>query len=132
MIEVPFWLQIYLGVQAVLGVIMIEYAWARNKRFIVQDEERDKNYPLFRRHDSKHWARWKFYPGAIIWMPTRFFSLIIIATIFNIIASLLTCGHDFSKGPIKKGCRRTLIRGIYRTMSSMYVLVAGMLTTNVR
>lgn len=94
--EVPMFLQIYLGVQAVLGIIMIEYAWSRNKRFLIQDEERDKNYPLFRRHDSKYWARWKFYPGAILWLPTRFFGLIIIALTFNIIASLLTCGHDFS------------------------------------
>jgi hypothetical protein len=28
-------------------------------------------YPQFRRVDAKNWARWKFYPGAMIIMPTR-------------------------------------------------------------
>ena len=109
---------------------MFEYAWSRNFRFRQIDEARDRNYPLFRRYDNKNWSRWKFYPGAVLWMPTRFFGLIIIAIVFNLIASLMTCGHDFSKGPIKKGCKKTCIRGIYRSMSALYVFTAGLWTSN--
>ena len=32
---------IYLGVQAILGIIALEYAWCRTKRFREIDEKRD-------------------------------------------------------------------------------------------
>jgi|TARA_B110000285_G_C15134511_1_gene625948 hypothetical protein len=41
------------------------------------DEERDSQYPAFRRRDVQNWARWKFYPGAVLVMPTRLILLII-------------------------------------------------------
>jgi len=34
-------------------------------------------FPLYRRIDAKNWARWKFYPGAMILMPTRLMLLLI-------------------------------------------------------
>jgi hypothetical protein len=68
--------------QAVLGIFMIEFSWKRSARFRQLDEDRDKKYPLFRRNDNKKWARWKFYPGAMLWMPTRFVSVVLIALIF--------------------------------------------------
>lgn len=64
-------LLIYFGVQAIIGIISIEYAWARTKRFREVDEQRDAMFPQFRRTDAKNWARWKFYPGAMFLMPTR-------------------------------------------------------------
>ena len=68
------WVQIiviYLSVQALVGIIAIEYAFARTKRFREANEGRDSQYPHFRRYDAKHWKRWKFYPGAMFLMPTR-------------------------------------------------------------
>jgi hypothetical protein len=64
-----------------MGIIAIEYAWIRTKRFREQNEERDANFPAFRRNDAKDWARWKFYPGAILSMPSRL-TLLIIDTLF--------------------------------------------------
>ena len=112
--------------QAVMGIFMIEFSWKRSARFRQLDEDRDKKYPLFRRNDNKKWARWKFYPGAMLWMPTRFVSVVLIALIFQTIASLLTCGHNFRNGPMKKGCRKSLVRVLYKFFVSLYIWVAGM------
>ena len=38
-------------VQAILGIVAIEYAWNRTKRMREIDEERDSQYPAFRRTD---------------------------------------------------------------------------------
>ena len=64
-------LLITLAVQAVIGVIAIEYAFLRLKRFKNIDEERDSRFPAFRRRDAHLWSKWKFYPGALLSMPFR-------------------------------------------------------------
>lgn len=72
---------IYMIVQAVIGIIGIEYAWYRTRRFRKFDEERDREFPHFRRFDTMYWQRWKFYPGAMLVMPTRCM-LLILDTLF--------------------------------------------------
>lgn len=67
---------IYFVVQAVIGIIAIEYAWCRTKRFRENNPARDEQYPAFRRYDAQYWARWKFYPGAMLLMPTRLVLLV--------------------------------------------------------
>jgi hypothetical protein len=64
-------------VQAILGLILIEYAWAKTKRFRKIDENRDGKYPYFRRIDVQIGGRAKFYPGALLTMPTRIILLLI-------------------------------------------------------
>lgn len=64
-------LLIFFISQAIIGVIAIEYAWSRTKRFREIEEERDSKFPAFRRTDVKRWSRWKFYPGAMLFMPIR-------------------------------------------------------------
>jgi hypothetical protein len=78
-------LLIYFGVQAVIGIVALEYAWAKTKRFREVDEERDSLYPCFRRTDAKNWSRWKFYPGAMFLFPTRLVLLVIDATFLTAI-----------------------------------------------
>jgi hypothetical protein len=43
---------IYLIVQAVIGILAIEYALARSARMAKIDEERDGQFPYFRRLDA--------------------------------------------------------------------------------
>lgn len=38
-------------VQALLGIIVVEYAWAKTKKFREVDEKRDALFPAFRRLD---------------------------------------------------------------------------------
>ena len=66
-----------MGVQAVIGLIGVEWALWKFRRYMEVDEERDCNFPAFRRLDAHKFARWKFYPGALLMMPTRFMLMII-------------------------------------------------------
>ena len=56
----------------------------------------------------------KFYPGAIFLMPTRIVLLILDGMILTFFVTILSFGHDFKKGPIKNGCRKTIIFFIYQ------------------
>lgn len=70
----------YLLVQAILGWFMFKWAWGRMDKIREIDEERDKNFPCWRRVDAKDWVKWKFIPGALLVMPTRvlgYFALLI-------------------------------------------------------
>jgi hypothetical protein len=82
--ETPWWedktwlkvLLIIIGAQALIGIMMIEYAFSRLKRFRDGNEERDAQFPAFRRRDVKKWHRCKFYPIAMLGMPFRMIFLI--------------------------------------------------------
>ena len=70
-------LAIAFGVQAIIGIIAIEYAFYRNRRLMYdKDERRDEKFQAFRRLDTDNWYRFKFYPGAMFSMPTRLLLLI--------------------------------------------------------
>ena len=72
-------LAIAFGVQAILGIIAIEYAFYRNRRLMYdKDEKRDEKFKAFRRLDTDYWYRFKFYPGAMFSMPARLLLLILM------------------------------------------------------
>jgi 1-acyl-sn-glycerol-3-phosphate acyltransferase len=64
-------------------------------------------------------------------MPTRFFAMIFTATLIVIFTAPVTCGHNFKKGPMKKGCRKVFVKWIYKFFSTIYIGLAGMLTSKV-
>lgn len=79
-------LAIALGVQAIIGIIAIEYAFARNKRFMYdKDSKRDEKFSAFRRLDPDRWYRFKFYPGAMFSMPVRLLLLNLLGLLLLII-----------------------------------------------
>lgn len=78
---------IYLVVQAIIGFIGIEYTWYRTKRFRENNEERDERFPAFRRYDAVKWSRWKFYPGALLMMPTRIVMLLLDGIFLALVVS---------------------------------------------
>lgn len=91
---------IYLIVQAVIGVLAFEYAWYKTKRYREVNEDRDSQYQAFCRQDAKNWSRFKFYPGAVLMMPSRIVLLLIDGMILTFIVTILSFGHDFRKGPM--------------------------------
>ena len=107
---------------------MFEWAWAQTERFRNIDEKRDSQYPHFRRTDVKHWTRWKLYPGALLFMPTRLLLLGIDGFLCTIIVKVLTLGHDFKRGPLKDGCRKKLLFFMYKKCTSLYLFIAGIRT----
>ena len=98
-----FWLNyfwIYLATQAVIGIILFEYSWAKTSRYREGNEEMDASYPTANRKDAKNWKRWHFYPRAMLIMPTRFLILIVDLTILALLLRIFCIGHNFKKGPI--------------------------------
>jgi hypothetical protein len=120
---------IYLAVQAVIGIIAIEFAFKKCERFMQPDEERDAQVPHFRRLDAKNWTRWKFYPGAMFLMPTRLVLLMLDAAFLVLVCSVLSIGHSFKKGPMPDGCRKKMIQFFFYVCCSFYLFVAGFTTS---
>mmetsp|Transcript_11024 Transcript_11024/g.18428 ORF Transcript_11024/g.18428 Transcript_11024/m.18428 type:complete len:272 (+) Transcript_11024:24-839(+) len=116
-----------MSIQAVIGLIAIEYAFKRVRRMIKVDEDRDSKFPAFRRLDAKKWSRWKFYPGALLTMPSRLILLILSGIVLALISVLLTLGHDFKKGPTK-GCRKASVGFFYTTMAWIFCFICGLFT----
>jgi hypothetical protein len=120
---------IYLIVQAVIGVLAFEYAWYKTKRYREVNEDRDSQYQAFCRLDAKNWSRFKFYPGAVLMMPSRIVLLLIDGMILTFIVTILSFGHDFRKGPMKNGCRKYIIYFAYHVCCSFYLIICGMTTS---
>ena len=80
-------LTLAFAIQAVIGIIAIEYAFSRLKRFRDGNEERDCKFPAYRRLDAKNWSKLKFYPGAMLTMPARLTILILQGIILSIICA---------------------------------------------
>lgn len=43
---------------------------------------------------------------------------------------ITTIGHDFEKGPLPQGCRKSFLNWVYRNMAKVWVFVAGFCCTN--
>jgi len=101
-------------IQAIIGMILFEHFWAKTKRYRENNAKRDSKFPEYRRNDAKFWTRAKFYPGALLTMPTRLaihFGCLIFAMIT---VNVLTLGHDFNKGPFKEGFMKNIIKFFFR------------------
>lgn len=90
------------------------------------DEERDSKYPAYRRWDVNKWARWKFYPGAIILLPLKFLLALLIVIACYIVVRIVTIGHNFNEDkPIRGWLRNKVLGYVYKFMCSLVVLVVG-------
>ena len=56
---------------ALIGVILLEWALFKTRRIRVKDEERDSRFPAWRRHGLDRMTRLRLYPGAITIMPLK-------------------------------------------------------------
>ena len=74
--------------------MLFELAYFRTRPFRKVNEERDSTYPAFRRNDIYKWARYKFYPGALLLMPTRIFLFFIFAAIAAFLTIILGLGTE--------------------------------------
>jgi hypothetical protein len=63
---------ISFAVQAIVGLVMFEWAWKRTERVRTVVEERDKLIPGFRRMDVHLWRKWQLYIGACLWLVPSF------------------------------------------------------------
>ena len=108
-----------------VGIVAIEFAFAQSARYMDGNEVRDEAYPLCRRLDVKNWSRWKLYPGAMLFMPTRFILLLSTFLTMVIIVRILCLFHNFEKGPIT-GIRKAIIKRIMHYLSIVILIVCGL------
>jgi hypothetical protein len=64
-------LTILLVLNALIGAAMLEFAWSASSRHREVNEERDKNFPAWRRLDAHKWNKWAMYPLAVTVLPIR-------------------------------------------------------------
>jgi hypothetical protein len=85
-------------VQAIIAILLVEFALHGTKPVWEQNQERDQKYPMFRRYDLKNWTRINLYPPAVLLMFPRlvFFALPTYVMIM-VFGGLLNLGADPSK-----------------------------------
>ena len=119
------WHLILLITNAMLGVILFEWAWIKmyvHRNLPNQLPELHEKMAAFRRLDAHKWKKWQFYPGAMTILVPR----LIFGAIFGIcvvtMVSICLIGHDRSK-PIPIGFRKWFLRQVYifwSTVLSMF------------
>jgi len=62
---------ILIGVYMFIGLLAFEWAWVQVKPLRDVNEDRDGKFAPFRRWDAFKWQKWKFYFGAVTFMPIR-------------------------------------------------------------
>jgi len=119
-----------MTVQAIIGLLLFEYAWSVTKRQQKRNKEREAKFHSYVRLDAGKWSRWKLYPGALLLMPTRLLLVLVSMILLAIIASMLTCCRDFKKkGPIRQGCQKSCIQFFYRLLGNFLCMIFGTWST---
>ena len=88
-----------LIINAVLGIAALEFAFYKTRVLFDGNEERDKKYPAFRRHDLQYWKRWRLYPVAATLLIPRIIGAVLI--LLSVIPFCLVAGigQDHRKPP---------------------------------
>lgn len=76
-----------MTVQAIIGLLLFEYAYSVSKRQQKKNKEREAKFHSYVRLDAGKWSRWKLYPGALLLMPTRLVLVLISMILLAILAS---------------------------------------------
>jgi hypothetical protein len=79
----------------------------------------------------ENWSKWKFYPGALFSMPYRLLLMIIQGMLLVLISKIVLIGHDFSKGPVKDGCRKRFVGWLYSANGKLWMFLCGFIPTKV-
>lgn len=112
------------------GALLFEWSWSKMKAYREINEDRDSNYPAFRRWDAVNWKKWKFYPGAIIMLPVRLFIIMVLMGLIYLFVRVTTLGHSFKNDqPIRGWFRNLIIGGTYKIYSSLVMIIFGVWTT---
>lgn len=117
------WLVVLLVLNAVTGVCLLEYAWARIERHRnTRAAEINEYFPLYYRLDAQKWAKWKLYPGAMfLCLPRLLIGGVGVAVTMICISRILRIGH-YSERPLK-GCRKIFLRICYKIMAQLMSVI---------
>ena len=116
--------------QGCLGIALVELSFKVMKRAIEVVEERDSQFPSFRRLDVQHWKRGVFYPGAFFYMVPRFAST--LGTFFSYGIWMYICyiGSGIPHNKPLSGFRRTVFEFVCKYHCLMICLLYGYKVTH--
>ena len=101
------------------------------RRSIDVDEERDSQFPSFRRLDVQHWKRASFYPGAFIWLVPRFLAVFAVLFGEGSIFRILYVGSGVSYEKPLSGTRRWIYDSVMKYSNSLLCLLCGYTASHV-
>lgn len=102
MIELSIILEhlLYLFIaQGIIGILLFEVAWFNTRRQRQIVEERDSEFPQWRRRDVHLWTRAKFYPGAFCVMLPKMGLMLCYWVVLGVYLFLIFFRQDKSKMP---------------------------------
>jgi hypothetical protein len=82
----------YIIANALLGIVLFEYAMKETKMVRKVVEERDSLFPAWRRLDTDKISRWRMYPFAMTIMPVRILLTVFGLVLLFIVAKICYCG----------------------------------------
>ena len=116
---------IALVANAVLGLCVFEWAWAKFARFRRPNKDLNELFPAMARSDSPKWQKWKFYPGAVTLMLPKIFFCILVFVILLLCLNIVMIGQAPNQ-PVT-GVRNVLLKFIYK--SACLIMGIGGLNT---
>ena len=90
-------LTIIFVVQAVIGILLVEYSFKSSKRALSAPEEFWNEFPSYRRLDLQNWARWKFYPGAVTVLIPKTILIFTILFTLGIVSKIMYWGESLDR-----------------------------------
>ena len=113
------WWKAYLIFSTSIGFCFFEIAWSRIVRYRDLDDERDSNFPAWRRMDVKNWHKVYFYLGALTIFTTKMIiclgSLAVCAGLLKVIA----LGHQY--GTPMVGVRAVINKTVFQFWMGLIV-----------
>ena len=99
MSNVYFWYCVYCSfgslrwlfpvLNAALGHFLLTWAWHNTQRIREIDEERDSQFPAYRRVEAKHWTKWRHYPVCWTIGPLKAWFLVVMVPGTAILATIV-------------------------------------------
>lgn len=106
---------ILLTLNAIIGTILLEYAWYNTSRHRAIDEEREQRHPAWRRNDVKKWNKLSMYPMAVTFLPFRILSFVGNLAAIYALNKIVLYGIDFRKNEIPPW-RRKISKKIFQIL----------------
>lgn len=112
------WQVILLELNALIGLILFEWAWYKNRRWRKPIKELDCLLPAFRRTDAERWHKWMLYPGAMTLLIPRFLWGVLVVLVLCVFVKIGLIGQPMDE-PIR-GCRSCFVRCCYRVACFLF------------
>lgn len=107
-------------INALLGLIVFEWAWYTTRRLRNPIHELNAQFPELCRPDAPRWWKWKHYPGAMTMMLPRFVLLLLLGPLLALCIKICMCCHDRNK-PMN-----VVRRWLCRTTFNFFIFIMGM------